>query len=558
MRINRAAIRFLCLCCAAAFFFAVPCSALVFQPGQGAVTDTGPQEPQSWTVSLESRVIGEGEHVALQTISSAFAGRPGAEAYYPGELTVELEGPIVVESGGSLTIGTLSIGSEQEASPVLSGTLGGEPLIVVKAGGSLSLCDVTLALAGEGFLVRQEAGASVTLTAMEAPGLIDWGPPLVENEERAPEDLWLPEGTVLTQEDLPQTFGAYVVREGRESWEELALRWDLSSYDGQSSGELELTGVFLDTDGEPLLSRRPLRLLVHWSEPDALAVTDAVFRGDQAGLALLAVRGLPQDARVWGEVSEDGGKTWTRFPQENFFLVPYGEDMGCAFQAEDREPRLYRVAACAGDETVLRSEAFLLPVQESEDQGGSRGGAVTPVPDHREPLPQAEPGGTAAPGETGEAVTQPENSGDAGSEPPAPQEAPGVSSEPAPPASPDAEPSVSPAPAREQDPAAAADPPQPAQLFDETVSRVPEEGETGALLAPESASSPSDASSAAAEEPPSADSPVDQVASEPAVSAPESPAQLSSAGQGALALGGVAVCACVGAAVVFVRSARKR
>ena len=92
---------------------------------------------------------------------------------------------------------------------------------------------------------------------------------------------------------------------------------------GQSSGELELTGVFLDTDGEPLLSRRPLRLLVHWSEPDALAVTDAVFRGDQAGLALLAVRGLPQDARVWGEVSEDGGKTWTRFPQENFFLVPY-------------------------------------------------------------------------------------------------------------------------------------------------------------------------------------------------------------------------------------------
>ena len=121
------------------------------------MTDTGPQEPQSWTVSLESRVIGEGEHVALQTISSAFAGRPGAEAYYPGELTVELEGPIVVESGGSLTIGTLSIGSDQQASPVLSGTLGGEPLIVVKAGGSLSLCDVTLALAGEGFLVRQEA-----------------------------------------------------------------------------------------------------------------------------------------------------------------------------------------------------------------------------------------------------------------------------------------------------------------------------------------------------------------------------------------------------------------
>ena len=82
MRINRAAIRFLCLCCAAAFFFAVPCSALVFQPGgQGAVTDTGPQEPQSWRVSLENRVIGEGEHVALQTISPSFAGRPGAEAY---------------------------------------------------------------------------------------------------------------------------------------------------------------------------------------------------------------------------------------------------------------------------------------------------------------------------------------------------------------------------------------------------------------------------------------------------------------------------------------------
>ena len=66
-------------------------------------------------------------------------------------------------------------------------------------------------------------------------------------------------------------------------------------------------------------------------------------------------RRLRRFPAVWGEVSEDGGKTWTRFPEENFFLVPYGEDMGCAVQAEDREPRLYRVAACADGETVLLS-----------------------------------------------------------------------------------------------------------------------------------------------------------------------------------------------------------
>ena len=287
----------------------------------------------------------------------------------------------------------------------MSGTLGGEPLIVVKAGGSLSLCDVTLALAGEGFLVRQEAGASATLTAMEAPGLIDWGPPLVENEERAPEDLWLPEGTVLTQEDA-QTFGAYVVREGERELGELALRWDLSSYDGQSSGELELIGVFLDTDGEPLLSRRPLRLLVHWSEPDALAVTDAVFRGDQAGLALLAVRGLPQDARVWGEVSEDGGKTWTRFPAKLFPRALW-RGYGLCVPGGGKGTAPFRVAACAGDETVLRSEAFLLPVQESEGiQGGSRGGAVTPMPDHREPIRRRSRLARQIPGETGETTSR--------------------------------------------------------------------------------------------------------------------------------------------------------
>ena len=78
---------------------------------------------ENYTVVLDSMTIGEGECIEYTTISSEFAGNQLPEGMYPGNLTVQISGQIVVENGGFLSIGTLSIGSDSEASPVISGTL---------------------------------------------------------------------------------------------------------------------------------------------------------------------------------------------------------------------------------------------------------------------------------------------------------------------------------------------------------------------------------------------------------------------------------------------------
>ncbi len=118
--------------------------------GSAGVVDSGFSE------TLGPITIGDGELVEMTTVAPEFAVSPYLpDVYYPGELTVTLERPIVIESGGELFIGTLSIGSESEASPVLEGALSQEePLILVKAGCSLTLRDVECDLEGEGLLIE--------------------------------------------------------------------------------------------------------------------------------------------------------------------------------------------------------------------------------------------------------------------------------------------------------------------------------------------------------------------------------------------------------------------
>lgn len=347
-----------------------------------------------YQVTLDARVIGSGETLSYETIAPEFAGNPFAADYYPGELTVELTGQIVIEEGGCLAIGTLSGGNDKEHSPVLRGSLSSDGLIVVRPGGSLILKDVSLDLEGEGRFVIQEPGGSVALTNMEPEeGLIAWAPPTVDNTYQRPRDLWLEEGTALTGAMLPASLGTYLQHQGAQQWIKLALRWDMDAYDGQRSGEFTLTGTFLDEAGEALASVRPLILTVHWYTPAQLIVTDATWLGQTAASAKLELKELPEEAtEVWGEVSADGGKTWERWGE---FQYQEEEDyVSCVFSLPDSTPRHFRVQAANEEEHLYWvSEAVLLPKEETKpsDQGGNRGGSTAVIRPSRTPRPAPSP-----------------------------------------------------------------------------------------------------------------------------------------------------------------------
>lgn len=356
-----------------------------------------------YRVTLDAQTVGEGETLSYETVAGSLAGNPYAGDYYPGELTVDLAGPIVIEKGGSLTIGTLSVGNPKERGPVIRGELCPQGLILVKAGGRLVLKTAALELAGEGLLLVQEPGGSVELadTAV-ADGLVQWAPPMVDNTYQRPLKLWLEEGTALTEELLPRTMKVPVQDRGEVGQRELALAWDLADYDGRTRGEWSVSGGFLDQTGEPLASVRPLELSVHWVAPETLVVTNTVWMGGSAATAKLELKELPDEAaEVWGEVSRDRGKSWTRWEG---FELRRGEGVTAGvFSLPDAYPRQFRLRAANGDGSLRwTSDAFLLPKGGTSDQGGNRGGgtAVTRpsrVPASPSPEPTAPVGPTAAP-----------------------------------------------------------------------------------------------------------------------------------------------------------------
>lgn len=326
--------------------------------------------------------------MSMTTISSEYVGMDLPEGMYPGMLTVDLSGPIVIEEGGSLSIGTLSIGSTSEARPLLRGTLSEGGVIVVKAGGSLKLSCVDVEASGTGLLILQEPGSSVSITdAALDESWIQWAPPVVSNLYDEPEDIWLPEGTPLNEAQLPTSLRTNLQDQGSETRQDVALLWDMSGYDGRMTGEYALTGSFVDETGAPYASLRPLTLTVHWYRQDELPLTGFDWSGNEACTAYLSFTALPSpDAEILGEISTDGENwsTWTNFDVHS---DDKGQWTGFFYEVSST-PQYYRLVAqdlTAG--CFWTSDAVLLPQEEGEDQGGNRGGSTSVYPSDREPEP---------------------------------------------------------------------------------------------------------------------------------------------------------------------------
>lgn len=352
---------------------------------------TPPAEPEtpdipSYTVTLGPCTIGAGESKTYTTISPEFAGGRLPEGYYPGNLTIELGGTVTIEAGGLLAIGPLSVGSDSEAHPVVRGTLSDIGLIVVKAGGSLDLTCVQTELSGHGVLIVQEPGASVNLNGTSIDdNLIVWAAPVVNNQQDAPDTVWLPVGQTLTADQLPRTLRTNLQYLGSETREDIATEWDLSTYDGRTSGEIELSGVFVDADGRALDSVVPLTLTVVWYQPERITVTGTRWRGEEACTAELTVLALPAQGTVWGETSRDG-VNWSRWAEFEVLTDDNGVQT-CIFFDTDPDTQLYyRVAAQDGNTMrMLVSDGYLLPDEIGSDQGGNRGGGTAFHPPARHP-----------------------------------------------------------------------------------------------------------------------------------------------------------------------------
>lgn len=138
-------------------------------------------------------------------------------------MTVEITGQIIIEAGGELSIGTLSLGGT-ERSPVITGTRTEAGLIVVKAGGTLRLNDVSFDTDGTGPLIIQEPGGSVELQMTQVEeGMVQWSSPLVDNLYVGPDDIWLEAGTPLTPEMLPITLEVDVQDRGESTTRQVSL-----------------------------------------------------------------------------------------------------------------------------------------------------------------------------------------------------------------------------------------------------------------------------------------------------------------------------------------------
>lgn len=542
---TRAVALGLCLCLAALCLCpaALAMSLGGSRPPQGGSQGSGPAGV--YRVSLDAQTIGAGRSLAFETVAAELAGNPFVGDYYPGSLRVELAGPIVIEKGGFLSIGTLSVGNPKEQSPVLRGELCPQGLITVKAGGTLVLKTATLELTGQGLFLVQEPGGSVELvdTAV-ADGLVQWAPPTVDNTYRAPADLWLEEGTALTQDLLPRTMKVPVQDRGEAEQRELALSWDLADYDGRTRGEWTATGEFLDEDGAVLPSVRPLTLRVRWVAPERLVITNTAWLGSAAATAKLELRELPAEAeQTWGEVSQDGGKRWERW--EPFELRRGDGGISAIFSLPDATPRYFRLCAASADGSKRwSSERYRLPKGStvSTDQGGNRGGATAVARPSRTPAsPAPEP--TVEPTPTVTPTVEPTSTPTA-----APSVAPAPTETPT--ATPTAEPPVGPVPTPETTPIPTAEPtiePTPAPVV------VPAATPTAAATpVPTEAANPTPSAEPTADPTPSAAPSTPSTATSTPEPAPApAPHHLPAAVQALLVVGGLGVCVSLG--VLFTR-----
>ena len=374
----------LLICCTLALSLGAPALALVLEPPAEGGEEVGSEEIPEHNVELGALTIGEGQTVSYTVVGSQFSPEEGY-GFYAGQLNLTVTGPVVIESGGCLSIGPISVGGPEERA-VIKAVLGETSLITVKAGGQLIIHYADFDLTGEGTLIEQEAGAAVSLTGSTGyENAVEWSRPVVDNSSAEPEDIHLEAGTPLTAELLPETLEVPVLDRGQESYETLSLSWELGEHNGQSEGTAELTGAFLDENGDALPSLLPLTLTVYWYETAELAVTDARWTGGEAVTASLLFEELPEGLQtydVWGQISPDG-EAWMDF--YDFEVTGSSEEgyAGVFYLADDNEPRYFRLAAADPDGSKYwYSRGFLLPAEEDsdEDQGGNRGGSTTLFP----------------------------------------------------------------------------------------------------------------------------------------------------------------------------------
>lgn len=350
----------------------------------------------AWQVSWpDGLVVEAGENIGYQTIAANLLPEP-MDGYYPGGLTIETGGQIIVKAGGSLTIGKISVGGP-ESSPILRGVLREDGLIRVEAGGRLVLNDVTLEMEGSGLTIVQEDGAIVETHDMDLTENIRWGVPVVDNTFWQPESLWLKSGTPLTAEVLPGQKLMSLIDQGVPQQTILTIRWTIP--DHMPADEVTLTGTYLNENGDPLLSVRPLTLTVHWYTPESIQITKTDWYGSTTPLARLYVNHLPEHTDLWAEYSEDEGVSWTRMEIYDIDRA----DLCCTIAPPDSTPRLYRLAAEYSDGTRhWISDSVLLPKAETDpnDSSGNRGGSIDPAPPDRDPVPPESSAGIGTPGDT--------------------------------------------------------------------------------------------------------------------------------------------------------------
>lgn len=355
---------------------------------------TSETQTSGWQVSLpDGLVVRSGENIGYQTVSADLLPEP-MDCYYPGGLTIETGGQIIVKAGGRLTIGKISVGGT-EPGPVLRGSLREDGLIRVEAGGHLILNGVTLETEGSGLAIVQEDGAVVETHDMELTGIVRWGAPIVDNAYTQMEDLWLESGTSLTADLLPGQKLISLVDRGVPQQTRLSICWMIP--DHVPTDEVTLTGAYLNENGDPLLSVRPLTLTVHWYAPENIAITNTSWYGSTAPLARLFVNTLPEDSNLWAEYSEDEGASWTR-------MEIYDIDktiLCCTLAPPDCTPRLYRLAAeCSDGTRRLVSDSVLLPKTDPSDSSGNRGGSIDPAPPDRQPVPPTDSAEAGTPADT--------------------------------------------------------------------------------------------------------------------------------------------------------------
>lgn len=343
-----------------------------------------------YEVRLDTAIVAAGEKLSYLTVDSSFSGNPLAEEYYPGGVTIELAGTVTVAAGGQLVIGKMAVGGP-EPSPVLRGELPPEGLIRVEAGGALWLNGVTPELSGDGLAIVQEPGAVVELydTPIEEE-LCQWGGAVADNRYAAPMELPLLQGEELTAGHLPQEGKVWRNERGKSEFIRLPMEWDISGCAGQTQGQATVSGTYIDRDGQPLPALLPVEATVRWYTPEDIILTEKAWLGSTAALARLGYLPLPEEAaELWGELSRDGGKSWERWEKCDF--EESDGRLTCTFTLSDAVPRLYRLMAAdeAGDR-FWRSEAVELPEEDSDDQGGNRGGSTDPIPPSREPEPVEE------------------------------------------------------------------------------------------------------------------------------------------------------------------------